>query len=854
MRAVWFIAWRMVARMRSRTVFAALLALAVIAVSSAALVLFEGITTSSAQNAAASLMSADLSIDYGTLPAAGDANSKALSAVRQTLTKRYGSATRFSDEIFASGVDVRRAGRSGATAGTAATAAGAGTVNLTEFDSAALDAGTAYDLVTGRFPKAACQADVSAPLVRQLGVGVGDPLSIALSTAPVTVVGVVQSKVSHSSSEILVAPGTWSSCIAGAPGVSGIPSIALQEMVTVPASAQAKFTADFSGSGGGGDQSAIEGELSKAGASVSASRAVYAAFQPFWLEHPIDFSAPVLALLAAAALGQIAVRMRRDAHLIGSLQALGVRGVRAAGIATLAYLIPTVCGAIVGLAIGIPAAIVATPWFSDLADHDPSTNPVPLAAILGGAGVFVAISAVGTVAIAFAFTRRESLAAESIHFSERVIVPRSPRAASIVAVVLFCLVMTSWLLLPGAGAFGLVRAALLCALLVALAPLASHLLRRWISPCPLLPWLAVRMAHAEVGRVIGIVSVVGFGLAAPLGLLMLQSSYVAEAYANYTPSIPSKQVIVMARSPISASAMQKLRDAAGVAPAVQPLAESPQGSEAYAAPADAATDDPLRRAQITVVTGRAEAAVVLGWKMPDADWAAVSSGSALWIHESARPARVTVVAGGADSTTVDLGELPAVTSTGNPPATALHDGGAVITEQTAQKLGLKLQPLWIRFPHSAAAFDTISATAAQLGVASSDVLEDEGPYVPPAPVSYDIALTAAALLVGIGVFLVIAPTGRESRGTNGTLLSIGVRRKTVVLAHSAVSLSALLTGLVIGIAAGLGVFLAQFVVVGAGRLVVPWPQIGLAAGTVLVIGAAAAAVGTAGRMRSAVEL
>lgn len=846
MRVVWFIAWRMVVRMRSRTVFAALLALAVVAVSSAALVLFEGITTSSAQNAAATLMSADLSIDYGTLPAAGDANSRALSAVRQTLTNRYGSATRFSDEIRAIGVDVRRAG----TAGTAGSSAGAGTVNLTEFDAAALDGATAYDLMTGRFPRAACQADVSAPLARQLGVGVGDSLSVALSTAPVTVVGVVQSKVSHSSGEVLVAPGTWSNCIADAPGVSGIPSITLQEMVTVPAGARAQFTADFSRSASG---STIERELSAAGASVSASRAVYSAFEPFWLEHPIDFSAPVLALLAAAALGQIAVRMRRDAHLIGSLQALGVRGVRAAGIATLAYLIPTVCGAIVGLAVGIPAAIAATPWLSDLADHDPSANPVPLAAVLGGAGVFAAISAVGTAAIAFAFMRRESLAAESIHFSERMIVPRSPRAASTVAVVLFCLVLMSWLLLPGAGAFGLVRAALLCALLVALTPLASHLLRWRISPRPLLPWLVVRMAHAEAGRVIGIVSVVGFGLAAPLGLLMLQSSYAAEAYASYTPSIPNKQVIVMARSPISAIAMQKLQDAAGVAPVVQPLAESPQGSEAYAAPADAATDDPSGRAQITVVTDRAEAAVVLGWKMPDADWAAVAGGSALWIHDSARPDQVTVFADGADSTTVDLGELPAAASTGSPPPTALHDGGAVITEQTAQKLGLKLQPLWIRFPHSTSAFDAISATAAQLGVTSSDVLEDEGPYVPPAPVSYDIALTAAALLVGIGVFLVIAPTGRESRGTNGTLLSIGVRRKTVVLAHSAVSLSALLAGLVIGIAAGLGVFLAQFAVIGAGRLVIPWPQIELAAGTLLVIGAVSTVVGTAGRLRSTPE-
>lgn len=834
MRAALFVARRLVGRERVRTLAAAAVSAAVIFLLVAGLVTFNTIASSAEQKLAGNL-SADLDVAVGLLPG-HDAQTRSTTEFTERLLRdRYGATTRFDPSITALDVE--------ATPDAALSAAveRATTVRYDEFDMRRLAPAIAYDLVAGRYPYAAGEVTLAPALAKRLRAGVGDKIRLALSQRPVTVVGIAQDREVHSTAQVLAAPGTWVRDVAGAPGVAGAPAVFRHLYVTVPAATRDLFERDFAS---GIDQAPYAGTLEDHSASISGSRAApIHGFRAFWVKNTVAFTVPAVALLAAIVIGQCLLRLRRDLHVVGALQALGFTRRRTTTVLALGTLVPAVVGTVAGLLLGLAATLPWRAQIAALADTDPSTNPTPWSAIIVGILLFLALSAGGIAAVAARAAGEKALAAESSQFAERLVVRRSPAPVLGLAGVLVLVTAAWWFLKPADGNSGLIRAGLVCATLIAVIPALLVRLAHSIPPTRLTAWLAVRAARSEIARVTGIVAIAGFGLGAPLGLVMLQSSYTANAMATYHPLIPAGQAVVLMQHPLDADSRLALDNAAGMSAITQADPQTPHGDEVSASPD--ANGRPDGASQITVVSARREAEVDLGWHMPDRDWDVVARGQVLWLDTESAPAHHTVTFATYDDETARahvIATAPAVMTSGTPPSTAFHWGGAVISSALATRLGLVQTPFWLRYPGAADRIDAITRAAALAGIASTDVRVDPGATIFPVPMSFKTALALGLLLVAIGIFLVVAPSGRESRAMNLTLHAVGLPPKYVRRVYLLTTLFPLLLGCLIGVVAGFGVFLADFLSSSARAMDIPWAQVGSATGAVLLVGLGAIAV------------
>lgn len=836
MSSTLFVARRLIFRERTRTLALFAVAAGVIFLLTAGLVSFNTIAASAEQKNAG-FLSADLELTVGVLPGHASQTAKAQSFAEDLLRARYGSATQFDTMIQAVGMESSPGPGSDAGAG-----AGTAVVTYAEFDTRRLDPNIAYDLLSGRYPKRSGEVALAPSVADQLHASIGSTVSLALSRRPVTVVGIARVREVHSTALVLAAPGTWASNISGAAGVSSTPAIFRQLYVAVPAVGQRILAQDFSA---GADSVPYAADLQRHSISISGSRAEpIRGFRTFWVKNTVPFTVPTVAMLAAIVIGQCLLRLRRDLHLVGSLQALGFSRHQTTSVLAVSNLVPTFGGTAAGLLLGLLATL---PWraaIAGLADTDPSTDPTPWLAIIVGVAIFIAVSTAGIAVLSAQAAGQKALAVQSVQFVERQVVQRSLAPLYGVAIVLALVTAAWWLLKPGDGDSGLIRAALFCATLVAVVPLAMVAAGRLLRPTWLAGWIATRIVRSEIARVVGIVAVAGFGLSAPLGLVMLQSSYTATATASYHPSIPADQVVVLTQRPLDAAAGNALDRAAGEPGIVQTQIQTNGGDEVWASPNPQGRFGPLAPMQITVVANQADAAVDLGWQIPERDWRAVASGKVLWLdHESAPKSRtVTFASYDGQGRPHPLATASAAVTSGVPTSTALHDGGAVISEAAATRIGLNQVPFWRRYPGADNRLNEIVRTASVVGIASTDVRTDPGPAIVAAPMSFKTALVLGLVLVGVGIFLVLAPAGRESRATSRTLHAIGLSPRLVRRLHLLTNLTALLLGCAVGVVAGLGVFLANFLTSSTDVANVPWSHVGLATGGVLLVGVSAVAV------------
>jgi len=846
MRSVVFLVRRLIVRERTRTVTALAVAASVIFLLTSALVVFNTIARSTEQKNA-SLLGSD--VDLNTPLAPAHASAKATAFAEDLFRTRYGADTRFAPSIQANGIEVSTP--ASLTAGSpdgGATADAVSDARFGEFDMHRLDPSIAYDLVGGRYPTAAGEVTVSPSIADRLHVGVGSEISVALSRHPLKVVGLARPRSVHSTPLVLAATGTWARDIAGAPGVVSLRWLGRDLFVTIPARARELLRRDFAA---GLDDAPYAHRLEDHAVAIGAARAAPGhGFRTFWVKHTVAFTLPIVALLAAIVVGQSLLRLRRDVHLIGSLQALGFTRHQTTAVLSLASLVPALVGTAIGLLLGLGLTL---PWrvqIAALADTDPSSNPTPWRAILLGIAFFILLTAAGIAVLTARAARREALAAESVQFAERLVVQRSIAPLAGVGIALALAAAAWWVLKPPNGNSGLIRAALLCATLVALVPLLLVGVGRRIPPRYLTGWLAVRMTRSEIARMVGIVGIAGFGLGAPLGLVMLQSSYTATALATYRPSIPAGQVVVWTRHPLGEAGGRALDAAAGSSGIVQPTLGSLE-DDVWASPNAGGRWLPLFPSPVTIVTDRRVAGVDLGWDMPDKDWRAIVQGKVLWLDPETRPRRgtVTFATYGAGDHPHVLGHAAAVLTSGTPSSTAFNEGGAVMSQALATRLGLHESPAWRRYPDAVDHLAAITKAATVAGIVTGDVRVDPGPDIAPVPMSFKAGLLVGLLLVAMGVFLIIAPSGREIRATNRTLHTLGYSQGAIRRLHLITTLTPLLLGVAIGVVAGLGVFLADFLKA-AGVAQIPWAQIGMATGAILLVGLVAIAFSWLNLLRS----
>lgn len=824
---------RSLSRSPGRAALTALLTMALTAIATSGFVFMSALTPSAEQVQGSTLLGADLQLSYGLATDDEAALTARRENARAVLVDRYGADVRVSDGVQAVDVDVRAVDASGASSARSVAA------TVWEWDAGVLDTDKGYRLVAGDFPTTSCTAAVSSELAREQGVAVGDSLSIALASRPVRVVGLFQPRLSHASRSVIVGPGTWAECVADGPGVDSATAFATG-WVFIPPASHARLEEDLVPREG--DEVMPISEYLGEDVSISAVGTDDDGWDPFWVRRPTDFTIPILALMALAVTAQVAVRMRRDAHLMGSLQALGFRSVQVVAVVVLNALLPISGGAIIGFGLGLGAAVPTQSALASLAGRDPPTSPLPIGAIAWAVAVFVVVCAVGVACSAFLFARKEGLAASSVHFVERAPAPRGTRVARIIFICLLGAVVASWVLLPTNDIYGLVRGALTCAALIAAVPLVDAWLVQRSRPDSPVRWLGARIARAQPGRMITVSAAVAVGLATPLAMLMLQSTYAAEAAAAYRPSFPDGQVVVLLQNPMDHAALQSLVAAAGIDPVVQPRAATAEGNDVFAVPGGSVNGGSAQ-AEVTVVDDRRDAAVILGWEMPDAAWETISNGAALWIFDKSMPTQVKFVSYDAAGAMHTLGTLDASGLGKTVPSTATHNGGVVVSRASVARLGLRADPFWVRFPEATDKYDRIVEAAAQVGIAGSDVRREEGPFVSTPPVSYSVALAMALVLVGAVVYIVIATAGREDRRTSGILLALGADTGRVRQVRLYVSGLALLAGAVVGLVSAFAIFVAEFVHAGVERLAMPWTEAAGTVAAVLAVGAVAAGVG-----------
>ncbi len=788
-----------------------------------------------------------------------------LAQARTLVQKRYGAETKAEWSVLANDLTV-------------VSASAVGNVNYRERDNSLLPLEDELRLLDGTWPSVAGEVIVTKPLAEKMDIDVGDTVTLALGDVPLTVTGIAITRLTHSSEVIHGAPGTWSKIANSATNLNGGVVIFNIE-VFVPPESQALILKDAKSSIGkpaydadsldtdeaNPDESALETALSEAGFHISSYLAIAPDPRPFWVQNASVVTWPALTLVVILVTAQLAVRLRKDRGLAGTLAALGMSRSGIITLLTLLTAVPTTLGAVAGGAIGVVAGGAAIPAVADAADMDPSGRPLPLTVVLTLVVVFVAASALAALALTAWFASRSLATDSSAKFADVSAGPKSiawPTSLGVTSILL-AIAASSFLTGLDPKITPLIVAALVCLGLIGLIPLLLATLSH-IRVSALWLRLAIRLSAADRGRVIGIAAVVAFGLAAPLGLSIAETSRASYTAALYLPSTPYGQVnVVLDDIDLSTAQRESLDKAAGVVGTTTYSPQDKEGDGYYAVPAgtDLSTELNSPLLGIVLVPDRAAADTILGWSMSDADWAVLAEGGALDLATKQNGLRPPVSTEQIRYTAVDITTdvyeggvntcyaaegLTLHPASELPNSSARGQGDFVLTTAKAKQLGIIPVAHSLRFTDASTKLDAIVDAAAAIGIPPTRVTLDAGPSNE-APTSYYVSLAASGALVLIVIPLLVSIGARENRGIHTQFLLLGTRRPTIQAAFVTSTMVSVISGAVIGLIAGIGVTTAWFGTQSV-PIVIAWNQVALILVAILLISVVVAYVGTRGRL------
>ena len=799
-RASLFVAWRAIVRQPGRSFTAGAVGLVAMMFVSAALVLFTAINPSQQQLRANYTFNADVIYNYGSAadPTSADA---ALSALRDAVASRWGQSAIVSTSVLANDVSVAAVPNAGSPAAR-------GTISYREYDTHAVDVSSAHTLIAGSWPERPGQVALSEGSAADLGVTVGDQVTLALSDNPVEVVSVFRTDLEHQARSLIAASGTWGELLA-ASGVTRSLAVLYQAYVIVPAENRALFTTDTDGLSNGAPVQAVPGfeQAGQRGVSVVSYAAQVPEFRPFWVRNVTAFTAPCVALLAVVIFAQQAVRARRETALASSLTALGFRRRDVTLVSATLGVIPNIGGIIAGTLLGYGLGLALTEPVAALTGTDASTSPPPTT-VIGIAGIaLLALAAVTGATVGWWTASRHDAATHAAGFTEAA-APAPPRTVNTALTVIGgCGVaaLIAALLIPDVSWKALVVTALLSTAVLFLLPVLIAGASR-IRPTWLLGWLAARLARAQQARVVALAFVVAAGIALPLGLSFLKTSYIEKAKEADRPRVPAGQVAVLTpegAQDLAPDDITTLENAAG-APAVAIYEAQSTESANTAVPVIDGRPGPA----ISIVTDRAQADVFLGWSISDTDWASLTDGNGLWLSTAAPP---TVAIGIAhqskkSSEVTPTGATVPISTTSSPPnGSALARGPVLITTTTAESLGIPVRVAGYRFQNADARYAEIAAAAATLRIPGDLVRRYEPPPALSTPISFLTALIAVSLLVAAATFTLTWAGAREARRFDDTLEHLGMRHRGIRRLHLLITALTIGAGGVIGLFAGVGV-------------------------------------------------
>ncbi len=815
-----FVAVKAVTRQRVRSVIVALIALVSVGLLYVALFALNAINPTVAQWLAGSG-----DIVLGTSVTEEDAT--VLAGVEGVLQSRYGAETEVSWAVLANDATVTGAD-------------GVVSTNYREHDFSQVSLTDQVRLTEGRQPGKAGEVVLTGEMAEQLGVSVGDTVELALTGKTVTVVGLGIVRLSHSTSTVFGYPGTWASLGVSDAGLSG-GFVIYEIQANVPDSAGAALTADTQSDES--SDSTLGDLLSPYDAYVVGVQATASETRSFWVKNAVVFTWPMLALLVLLSAVQLFVRMRRDNAVLG---ALSVQGLSKSGVVlalSTMNLLPAVCGVVAGVLSGAVLGTVLAPVIANIADMDPSGRPIPWNMVILLPVLYLAAYAGFACLIAVREANRGRVANVSVNFGEPGSRPKPVFGFATVGAVLILVGIGLAGFLSGEQDSSLIVMAVVCAGLVLFTPLGIAALARMIRPSRTGLWLALRIERADVWRFLGMVAVVGYGLAAPLGMVISDYSMAQAKVAAYIPSVPAGQVEVDLSTSLSAEQQETLDAAAGVDAVEVDTAEDTDGNEFSAVPAgtdlDALDYDYDTVLTIVIVQDRAAADTVLGWQMSDADWTMLSSGEGLYlgttIPEGSQTVDLTNNAYGDDS----VDEITASTSVAlsptaeTPTNTALGQGSVVFTAQEAEDLGMSTVVTSLRYPDAAGAIDRIQDAAASIGIPAVEVTSDAGAAYE-TPTTYWTALWASLGMILVTLSVLVVLSTRENRGITQRLTFLGVPSRILTRISLYVATLPVIIGSLIGILTSLGTSTALLSSY-ATSLVLPWAQIALIAALVISI-------------------
>ncbi len=826
------VVWRALVRQPGRTVSAGAMGFFAALFVATALVLFAAINPSPDQTTAEANLNADAVFSYG-MAGAGQDEAAALNALTEALHSRYGADTVVSTSVWANGVTI-------ATATQGGSAMSRTTTQYREYDTQVIDVASAKTLTTGTWPTSAGQVAVSQRLADDLSVAAGAEVHLAMTDRPVLVTGVYRPNLAYDLSEVVGESGTWQQNV-GAIAPSSVEFVLNTASVLLPAHSRDVFVSDFGALRVGSPIGAVPGFQRAEDLGVDATSYAWGkpALRSFWVRNVTSFTIHAVILLIGLVTGQQLVRMRRDRAFVGALSALGFDRRALTGIGTTLSAVPLAVGAVVGAVGGSLLGLAIRRPVAALNNADVSTTPPNAAVIAGMSLVIAGLCAVLSALVAWRAAYRSDVILESTAFSE----PARPhpwlvRSSAAGAAALAVASLLVGLVVPGGTERDLMLTGLLCAALVALVPAILSAACR-VAPTRLVIWLGARLARAQPARVIGLTTVVAIGVAVPLGMSLLNASYVAATVAGDRPRVPVGQVAVVTpegRAQLDSASVAALEQAAG-SPAIETY-EASNSSGTQRGFVTTSNDAPgSLGSPVAIVSDRAHAEATLDWSMSDADWAALEAGSALWLSTDpmpAGPASVVDIAGSSSTPTGKTLELVRPTETPSNPALAW--GPVLITRSTAQAAGIPVRTSGYRFIDADSRYSAVVEAAAALEIPGGAVRHYTPPPALKTPVSFTTALVAVAVLVGAATFMLVMAGAREAATFDAAAHALGVDRRRIGRMHRLISLTVAGCGAVIGVLAAVGIALSNLgSMQGLVDLSLPWAQVALTLVLVLAI-------------------
>jgi putative ABC transport system permease protein len=669
-------------------------------------------------------------------------------------------------------------------------------ITLASYDPEGLGRGL-LTLVAGRFPGAAGgEAAITAEVGRLAGVAIGGHVEVR-ELGSLRVVGFVEDELRLKARTVLVDASVARTAVATKEAVW---------MVGLPAGVHVDV-ADL------GAPVSVEGPPQEGGFDPNQALIVNtrdSVLSNSGAAGPATVVLGALALVDAAlvAAAAFAVGVRRRQRELGLMAATGAEPRHLTGSVLAEAVVLGALGALSGAALGLIAALIASPFLGDLTGiRTPTITPdLPLLVVAGFMGLAAAL--VAAIAPAWAAARLPVLAA----LSGRRPPNRSARRSLVVGLVVIAAAIGLTALgaerLRDAGDSSLSLILLLTGAVLgtlgfgACSPFLLELLERPATRLSLAPRIALRDTARARSRNGPIVTALLAAFAATVALAAYQSSQNAITATRWRPSYLPDQVYV--QGPGVAQAGPEIATALG-AVASSPIlgvASDPGTVNGYVWISPGDSDDPnAALSTMNVTVGDAELLRALGAESAAADLAA---GSVILVSD--KPVDVTrATLHLVDDAGVDAERVPLAARV---VALGLGPGdlpGAVISLATAKAHGLSPGTsvrYVIRLPRTVTDADLSAAGAIAARYPDTTTFAERPPVN--AGADFRLAMIVASLLFALTVTAVAVALGEaESRAEQRTLLAIGadpgLRRR---IAASRAGVIALLGGL-LAVPAGL---------------------------------------------------